>query len=193
MQVKLLAITPNGEELVASAYGICTSKTVPLENITKWMNMGHLSPLEHISATFLIEGISRACLAQLTRHRLCSFSVESQRYNSVEDNEVIIPQSVRDSDIDPSVIEQFIRVCKVFYKGLESCDIPKEDRRFFLPMGVSTKLIMTANAREWLHIFQERCNLRAQWEIRQLCENIRDILADEWSHIVKIGDEHDIT
>lgn len=76
MDIRLLAITPEGEELVAKAYGICTNKTVPIKNIQKWIGLGHLTPIEHISATFLIERISRATLAQITRHRIASFSVK---------------------------------------------------------------------------------------------------------------------
>jgi thymidylate synthase (FAD) len=84
MNVELVSHTPRAEELIASAYGICTNRDVPIERIPKWIDMGHLSPIEHASATFEISDISRACSHQLVRHRLASYSQQSQRYVSWE-------------------------------------------------------------------------------------------------------------
>ena len=80
MRVELIGFTPSAAEVIAKSYGTCTNKHVPVTRIQKWIGMGHESPIEHAIATFSIEGISRSCLAQLTRHRLASFSVESMRY-----------------------------------------------------------------------------------------------------------------
>ena len=184
MNVELLAITPNGEELVASAYGICTNKTVCLENIAKWMNMGHLSPLEHISATFLIEGISRACLAQLTRHRLCSFSVASMRFISAQNEGCVVPSSVEEAGYSDLFKEKVLLCHQAYYEMTELKGIPKEDARMVLPLGTTTRLIMTANARQWLHVFSQRITPQAQWEVRRLCMRIRAELMTEWPHII---------
>ena len=130
---------------------------------------GHESVLEHVSFTFRIEGLSRAALAQLTRHRLASFDVESQRYVKLEDVRMVVPDSIARSGF-----LQEAEVCLTssmdLYKRMLAAGIAPEDARYVTPQAVVTNLIMTANARELRHFFRLRCCNRAQWEIRGVAD-----------------------
>ena len=180
MKVELLSITPNAESLIASAYGICTGKdTIPLENIQKWIKRGHLSPIEHASASFLIDGISRSCLAQITRHRLSSFSVQSMRYCDVSKNDIIMPDSIKDDEYARVLFLAKVKSLRETYKILTKIGIPKQDARYVLPIGTTTKLIMSSNFRQWRTVIEQRCNKAAQWEIRQVCIHILELLYRE--------------
>ena len=178
MKIELWRMTPEPETLVAEAYGICTNKNVPVENIQRWIKMGHESPLEHASASVLIEGISRACLAQLTRHRLASFSVQSMRYVDVGENPDVFPPAIRDNVAAMELTDYFFNLAENAYKNLIVLGIKKEDARFVLPLATTTSLIMTANFREWRHVIELRTNKKAQWEIRELAEKILAILVE---------------
>ena len=130
------------------------------------MDGGHLSVAEHANFTFEISGVSRVLLAQLTRHRIASFSVNSQRYCGVKPD-WIIPQTI----IDAGMKSDYLLYCDAGYRLM--CDmmekgVPAEDARYCIPQGVTCSLIMTMNARELRHFFDLRCCNRAQWEIRQL-------------------------
>ena len=199
MKVELLSITPNAEHLIAKAYGICTggrgTKEIPLENITLWIRQGHESPIEHASATFLITGISRSCLAQLTRHRHTSFSVESMRY--VEQGVSFVePLSIENAAVNENGIvakldEWYMATLRLYTLLLEA-GVPKEDARFVLPLATETCLMMTANFSSWLHIFRVRAlNPHAQWEIRKLCLKMLEILRAEAPHVFCVLDGED--
>lgn len=166
MNVSLLAHTPKPELLICKAAHVCYSDK-PIADINtddaplmiaKLIDSEHLSPLEHVCFTFAIEGISRVCLAQLTRHRLASFSVRSHRYTNVDNNDFVDPVG-RDAEIQKMINS---------YKVAVSSGVPKEDARYALPQAATTSLVMTMNARELLHFFALRCCFKAQWEIRQL-------------------------
>jgi thymidylate synthase (FAD) len=147
--------------------------------IRKLIKKGHESVLEHAWATFYIDGISRVCLAQLTRHRIASFTVESQRFVTPKET-FVIPPSFEKPD-DPSVkamVEAYLETSKVVFENLLASGIPKEDARFMLPQAVTTSLVMTANFREWRHILKLRTAPDAQWEIRALCTEIGKILME---------------
>ena len=187
MKVTLLEITENAESLIAMAARVSrrgdhklTATDEDRLLIGRLIRDGHESVLEHASATFLIEGISRCCLEQLTRHRLASFTVESQRYTDIHDKfrEVFVhPESVHPRSIETcnSCIEADGAVCAalVAYDALIQAGVPYEDARYYLPQGVTTRLIMTANFREWRHIIKLRTAPDAQWEIRELADRIR--------------------
>lgn len=190
MKVTLMSITNNSQLLIAEAYGICTGKhSIDVENIQKWIKLGHESPLEHASATFMIEGISRSCLAQLTRHRLASYSVESMRYCDVSENKTVVPLSVLEESIhlpEPNPMTDFIGVveyARSVYEYLVKIGVPKEDARFVLPLATSTRLIMTMNFRELRHFFELRTSKAAQWEIRNVANNILDIMIEQAPHV----------
>lgn len=174
MFVKLLAYTPNPEFVVATAAHVCYSKESvvdPSALIDKLLAMHHESPFEHVSFTFEIRGISRACLAQLTRHRLASFSVRSQRHTHCDDFDYVIPQEIEN---DPDAIQEFydamatIRKC---YMRL-STGAKLEDARYVLPNACTTDLIVTMNARSLWNFFRQRCCNKAQWEIRELANEM---------------------
>ncbi|MEK9149199.1 MAG: FAD-dependent thymidylate synthase [Candidatus Desantisbacteria bacterium] len=180
MEVRLLRHTPEPELLVASAAKLCYSK-VGIEDITKnlsrkkqnefikkLLKMGHLSPFEHISFTFGIEGISRACTHQLVRHRIASFSQQSQRYVSFEKEEYIVPTTIK-KGLKKEFEKHTEDSLKLYHQLIEE-GVPQEDARYILPQAFCTKIVVTMNARELFHFFNLRCCNRAQWEIRQMAE-----------------------
>lgn len=182
MQVKLLSITPDAELLIAQAYGICTGKdTIPISHIQELISLGHLSPIEHASASFLISGISRACSHQLVRHRLASYSQQSMRY-AVQDREVVFPDSIVDLDIRGEYGYACDLAFDVYQEMLDN-GVPMEDARMVLPIGSVTRLIMTCNLREWRHVIELRCSKNAQWEIRAVCADILRVLYAECPHV----------
>ena len=187
--VTLIAHTPNPERYVAAAARLCYSPddigctiehlSDPAKLIRQIKSSGHFSPLEHASFTFGIEGVSRALLAQITRHRIASYSVQSQRYVGMGDFDYIVPPSVE------ALGEERVRL---YHNQMEQISmwydqwarlVPKEDARFVLPNAAATRMVVTMNARELLHFFQLRCCNRAQWEIRavawRMLELVRDI------------------
>ena len=204
MKVKLLAHTPEPEKLIAAAAKNCYSSSNidnVLEGLTEektenFVNMlseiGHESPIEHVSFTFAIEGVSRSLLAQITRHRMASFSVQSQRYVKENGFEFVLPPEIA---AVPEAKEEFLRAMEEDQKHYERLtELLKErhvkaflaagetekaaarkaekkaieDARFVLPNACTTKMICTMNARSLLNFFSHRCCNRAQWEIREL-------------------------
>ena len=134
------------------------------------IKQGHESIIEHASATFYIEGISRVCLSQLTRHRLASYSVRSQRYCNTAEDGMVFPLSTRLSEKDMTMLQK--KFAGMYNTLVNDFKIPKEDARYLLPMGWKTSLVMTANFREWRHFIRMRCDKAAQWEIRELALEI---------------------
>ena len=177
MKATLLASTPNATKLVATAAWICTHADFPTKAdlhpdkcgplVQRVIGYKHLSILEHVSFTFAIEGISRACSHQLTRYRHASFSQQSQRYVTAENAEFILPPSMKAAGL---VAES--DVVLEAYERLIEMGIPKEDARFVLPNATATKLVMTMNARELRLFFAQRLCEKAQWEIRELATEI---------------------
>jgi thymidylate synthase (FAD) len=123
--------------------------------------------LEHVSFTFGIEGISRALTHQLVRHRLASYSQQSQRYVKTEDFKYIVPYSIKNDKIALAKFEKIMQSLQEGYDELLKT-VPKEDARYVLPNAVETKIIVTMNARELVYFFKLRGCKRAQWEIRNL-------------------------
>ena len=189
LKVILLEHTPNPEAVVAMAAKLCYSpadieslkeKTAVKDQeqfVEKLMKMGHMSPIEHASFTFAVEGISRACSHQLVRHRLASYSQQSQRYVSEEAGfDFVIPPSIKKDSELARYFEDFMNKTQEAYrhivsrlneKGLKGAEA-NQDARFILPNACETKIIITMNARELLHFFKQRCCNRAQWEIRSM-------------------------
>lgn len=171
MKVTLIRHTPDPEQLCGEAAALCYNGKNPLKSLKVAMDGGHESVLEHASFTFLIEDVSRVLLAQLTRHRLASFSVQSQRYCGCNLEDVTIPQSIKDKRFGGSVTLMMQKVTDL-YDAMIKEGVPAEDARFLVPQGVKCRLMMTANARELRHFFSLRCCNRAQWEIRQLADEM---------------------
>lgn len=208
MNVKLIAYTPDPERTVACAAKLCYSPAgidTVMEGLTKekadsfihmLMEIGHESPIEHASFTFGIEGVSRSLLAQITRHRLASYSVQSQRYVKEAAFEFVIPPEIQS---EPKAREEFLKAmeedarhyerlanileekhrAELIKAGMDEKAAGKkaekkaiEDARFVLPNACTTKMICTMNARELMNFFTHRCCNRAQWEIRALAEEM---------------------
>jgi thymidylate synthase (FAD) len=129
---------------------------------------GHASVIEHASFTFSIEGVSRAMTHQLVRHRIASFTQQSQRYVTYDTLEkYVTPQSISDNAEAKDIFDRTLERISETYQKLLDMGIPKEDARFILPNAAKTNIIVTMNARELLHFFNLRCCARAQWEIRE--------------------------
>ena len=180
-KAKLIAYTKNPEITVAAAIRQCYSKfdaddltekiteDKKKELIKNVISAGHTSTIEHASFTFSISGISRACSHELVRHRIASYSQQSQRYVKPEDelNYIIPPKIKNNKKLSKKYLEHLKEVHK-FYKELFDAQIAPEDARFVLPNAIETKIVVTMNARSLLNFFQRRLCNRAQWEIRTL-------------------------
>jgi thymidylate synthase (FAD) len=191
MKVKLLAHTPEPEKVIALSARLCYSKSniEDLEKnftedkiksfLKKIIDLGHESVLEHVSFTFGIEGISRACSHQLVRHRIASYSQQSQRYVNFDNIEFVVPDSIKKNKNLYLKFENFMEKISDFYKEMIENNIPAEDARFILPNACTTKIIVTMNLRELKHFFKLRCCNRAQWEIRKLAIEMLKILKNK--------------
>lgn len=202
MKVILLSHTPNPEQIIAAAARLCYSDThieelvesVSPERAERLVQMldgyGHESPVEHVTFTFGLEGVSRSLLAQITRHRIASFSVQSQRYVRKEQFEYITPPAVAEDtalqEIYKEAMEKSVSCYNILADALEKKYYPEflgageteksartkaekkaiEDARFVLPNACETKMVMTMNVRSLRNFFRLRCCNRAQWEIR---------------------------
>lgn len=184
MFVQLLTHTPNPEQVVAAAARLCYSDDSieqllgqapeqAAKLLKKILELGHLSVLEHASFTFGIEGISRACSHQLVRHRVASFSQQSQRYVAHDQPfAVVTPESITEQQALLERFNQHMLTTHELYRDLMAAGVPAEDARFVLPNAASTKLVMTMNVRELHHFFALRCCRRAQWEIRAMAKQM---------------------
>jgi thymidylate synthase (FAD) len=177
MNVELVAITRylrrggTPEELLEHAGRICYRSEghgEPGRFIRARVREGHESIIEHASATFEISGISRACTHQLVRHRLASYSQESQRYVDMSGPEWALPPDVRDDQEAMAVWVDFAQRVEGAYQALRALGMRKEDARFVLPNAASTRILVTMNFRELLHFFRIRISPAAQWEIRDV-------------------------
>ncbi|MBS3786890.1 FAD-dependent thymidylate synthase [Candidatus Bipolaricaulota bacterium] len=186
MKIEMIRHTERPESMIAQAARISHrspgdekdySTEEDRELIRKLRNWGHWSPFEFASATFYVEGVSRSCLAQLTRHRLASFMVRSMRYVKQNQEEVVIPQSVKEADLTEEYKEGITKSHDLYQKALEA-GVPKEDARFLLPIGSKTSLYLKTNFREFRHIIELRGSKEAQWEIRNLAEEFLALLSE---------------
>lgn len=190
LKVILLRHTLSPEETIALSAKLCYSKSTiedlrdkisrkdQSEFIEKLMNMGHESVLEHVTFSFGVEGVSRVLLAQLTRHRIASFSVQSQRYVSYENGfGYILPDSI--AALGEDAVQQYQKQMDTiegwyvdWQKKLGKGEKSNEDARFVLPNACETRLVVTMNVRELRHFFSLRMCNRAQWEIRKMAEEM---------------------
>lgn len=182
MKVKLIHHTPEPERTVAMAARLCYSPSGAEELVermsdeqvkrlvAKIVDLGHSSTLEHVSFTFAIEGISRVLTHQLVRHRIASYSQQSQRYVKEHDFEYITPLSIAANPAAKEKFESLMQSIRQTYDELVSMGVHQEDARYCLANATETKIVVTMNARSLLHFFQLRCCTRAQWEIRRLAE-----------------------
>ena len=195
MHVELLNYTPRPEVQVARAARLCyygsdidqlketMTPVKSAELVRKLVKMGHLSTVEHVTFTFGIEGVSRALSHQLVRHRIASYSQQSQRYVDGAHFSYVVPPSVQENKEALHTFETQMASATAAYAILRDCGIPAEDARFVLPNATDTKIICTFNVRSLYNFFEHRCCNRAQWEIRalawkmlQLCREVAPVL-----------------
>lgn len=179
MQVKLIAYTQGVKgqmplDIVERCASVCYNSTpTTTHKIAKGCaKSGHMSVYEHVSFTFIIEDVSRALLAQLTRHRHAAYSVQSQRYCDMSDCEFVIPKSV-----DSFTFWDVLKHIADAYKAMINAKVPKEDARMILPNATPTTLAFTVNARALVEISGQRLCNRAQKEIRELFQSIKKEVA----------------
>lgn len=171
MFVEMIAHTPDPDKLCAMAAGICVGSAGSEKGLMAAIRSGHESVLEHAVFTFRVEDISRALLAQLTRHRLASYDVQSQRYVRMAGLNPVIPESVMNSRYYGDFL-RLVDEAMGLYEKMVDDGVPCEDARYITPQAMPTSLIMTMNARELRHFFALRCCNRAQWEIRALADEM---------------------
>jgi len=214
MKVTLLQHTGDPEKIVAAAAKLCYSES-GVENILEGLNqektekflnmlmdLGHESPIEHVSFTFGIEGVSRSLLAQITRHRIASYSVKSQRYVKEGMFTYILPPEIEAVPEAKKVFLETMEQDQKAYDKLTSILFQKhfkalteqgidekqaktkaekaaiEDARFVLPNACETKMVVTMNARSLMNFFHHRCCTRAQWEIRDLANEMLKLVKE---------------
>jgi len=182
MKVSLVSCTPNPELVISTAARTSFKEGTPTEilekmsrpenaeNIKKDMRdlirHNHLSPVEHTSFTFSLEGISRVTEIQLIRHRIASYTIRSGRFLK-SSGEFVIPENIKNSSFFEEYKKKLDDIFS-FYEQLTNAGIPKEDARYIIPQSVKTNIIVTMNARELLHFFNLRLCARAQWELREV-------------------------
>ncbi len=183
--VTLLAVTPEPEKLIEEAGRTCY---LSLDKITdeseknfirNAIKRGHQSILEHATASFRITGASRAFTHQLVRHRIASFSQQSQRY--VEENEFnfIVPPEISGNPGALEIYRDFIEQSRQAYSKLRQAGIKKEDARFVLPNALESQIVFSANFRELRSIFDLRLEKFAQWEFRKVCLSMLKIMQEK--------------
>ncbi len=221
MTVRLIAHTPEPEKVVAAAAKLCYSDShIPdlLDGLdeartARFLDMlsdlGHASPIEHASFTFGIEGVSRSLLAQITRHRIASFSVQSQRYVRLDDFRYVVPPAI---EAVPEAKAAFLaameqdaasyldlahkleegHAARLMAEGMPEREarrkaekLANEDARFALPNACETKMVVTMNARSLHNFFRLRCCERAQWEIRALAEEMLRLVYPVAPHLFR--------
>jgi thymidylate synthase (FAD) len=187
LKVKLISYTPEPEKVCALAMRLChyqgsieelEEKLTP-EEIVRLLNkakkLQHMSIFEHASFTFYIEGVSRVTTHQLVRHRIASYSQQSQRYVKIKD-EYVIPETIKKEEQRLNVYRDLIERAFDAYEELVKLGVPKEDARYLLPQAIESKIIVTMNARELMHFFTLRTCNSAQWEIRELAWKMLELV-----------------
>ena len=177
MVITVLQITSEAEKLIEKAGRICYLSEPKEDSAGRFikarLKSGHESIVEHAVASFHIKGISRACSHQLVRHRLVSFSQQSQRYVD-KDLSYVTPPTLEGEALQ--VFKESMEHSIHYYKKLRTLGALKEDARFVLPNAMATQLVATANFREWRHFLKIRLEADAQWEIREMAQYILDYL-----------------
>ncbi|MEG2985586.1 MAG: FAD-dependent thymidylate synthase [Peptostreptococcaceae bacterium] len=214
VKVKLLSYTPEPEKVISMAAKLCYSqvgvedieKNLTDENIAKFLNMliniGHESPLEHVSFTFAVEGISRSCSHQVVRHRIASYSQQSQRYVKLDKFEYIIPPEISNIKEAKEIFidamdkdqESYDKLVKILFEkhynnlikyGKNEKEAKRqaektaiEDARYVFPNACETKMVLTMNTRALYNFFDHRCCERAQWEIREMATEMLKLVKE---------------
>lgn len=213
MRVEVLSFSNNALETVYTAIRTCKSFYSPMhirdsvgakpyDDVMRLLKAcakaGHLSVFEHVSFSFGVEGVSRSLLAQITRHRIgISFSVQSQRYVGMDSEEggfsAIVPESISSDEGRRVEFEYAMGVCQRVYDSLKDSGVPSEDARFVLPNAASTNFVISFNLRSFMDFYTKRVKVKgAQWEIRELAEEMREKLSEKMPWIDELmGGRHE--
>ncbi len=173
LEVELISITPEAEKVIEQAGRTCylsfdkIGANSQADFIRRLLKMGHDSPLEHAYATFRIKNCSRAMTHQLVRHRLMSVCQQSQRYVDEEKFDYVMPEEMPSEFADD--FHNDMQIIQQMYHKWRQRGLKKEDARFVLPNACTSEIVVSANFREWRHIFDVRISQKAQWEIRIAC------------------------
>ena len=182
MKVTLLKHTTDAEKLAGiAAFTSCSPEgstelmeTKSKEQCDKFLkrvlNYGHHSVIEHASFTFSVENISRACTHQIVRHRIASYTQQSQRYVKFKKLGFVIPPAIKNNEEALKIYFETTKQASEAYDKLIEAGIKPEDARYVYPNASHTNIMITMNARALLHFFSLRCCTRAQWEVRQVAE-----------------------
>ena len=184
----------NSDDIIVTALSQCYKEKFDMNELSQMtaeskkklelavVKSGHESVIEHVSFTFLIEGVSRALTHQLVRHRIASFSQKSGRYTKVDDSTewYVVPKSISKN---PKALEIYVNemknISEAYSKLMADCGIPAEDARFLMPNGQTTNIVVTMNCRTLKNFFAHRICNRAQWEIRELAQEMANICKEE--------------
>lgn len=206
LQVKLLAHTPEPLSVIYASFRQCyhqgfvgdmwerlqngeISSEKQAEFVRHVMLSGHASPIEHVSFTFALSGVSRALTHQLVRHRIASYSQQSQRYVDASNMDYILPPAIKKNPKILARYEAFMEEVGRAYHDIKTMleedgrgTLAKEDARMVLPQAAASNIVVTMNCRSLLNFFEHRCCTRAQWEIRdcanQMLAECRDVLPE---------------
>lgn len=178
MKVTLLDVTKKPVSVIEQAASTCYDSTPSSSGaiMNHCYKSGHQSVLEFAHFTFRIEGVSRAFLAQLTRHRLASYAVRSQRYCSEDGFEFVTPDTINNNPEALLAYNQFMENCQSVYEYLQSQKIPNEDARMVLPNACNTVITFSMNGRALINAMNERLCTRAQWEIRNAFRKMKSVV-----------------
>lgn len=188
MEITLIANTPNPEEVIANAARTCyDSAPKDLESSRKMIRAlvkaGHEAMIEHATASFRLNGVSRVLTHEICRHRLCSFAMRSQRYVKENNPSYVVPDVLIDDNsandnmkAARDIFENAMKTAWDAYSQLLSYGLKAEDARFVLPNACTTEIVVSANFREWRNFLKLRLSKRAQWEIRKAANIILDKL-----------------
>ena len=180
LEVTLIAVTPDAQKVIEQAGRTCWKSFGKSDDnsqdsfIRRLIAMEHESPLEHAYATFRIRGCSRAMTHQLVRHRLMAVSQQSQRYVDESKFDYVVPETMPSEFLDD--FHNDMKIIQQMYQKWRDRGLKKEDARFVLPNACTSEIVVSADFREWRHIFKLRLSKKAQWELRNACRIMIEIL-----------------
>lgn len=194
MEVRITSATEKPIDVISLAAGTSYGKdNISLKRVETCVKHGHTSVIEHAYITFRIDGISRACGNQLTRHRLASYVQESQRYckytDLMDEDWYVVPPSIKGDTLRERVFRMSMEHAARSYSLLLTSGVKAEDARYVLGNAAKTSITMSMNAREFFSFLNLRLSPKAQWEIRELAENMRwaaEHYNEQWAQLMQI-------
>lgn len=195
MEVRIISATEKPIDVISLAAGTSYGKdNVSLKRVETCVKHGHTSVIEHAYITFRIDGISRACSHQLVRHRLASYVQASQRYCKYQDlvdnkDWYVVPPSIRENPTRLKTFENEMNHAALSYSLLLDMGVNAEDARYVLGNAAKTSITMSMNPREFFGFLDLRLSPKAQWEIRELAENMRWLAEhynEQWAQLMQI-------